>query len=288
MKRLVYAGLGAMVLFTGGYLVVYTARWEWQRALMAGELLLVSLLVVVAVAGADRLNRLERRIAELSKADAAPPEPFSLPYGTPGVETPAFRWMRPEPDSYRVFIPVLLGAGIAVSGLAALVERIASSFGGRGTARRLASLSVPSGGVLAGGPDPARPERSPGRWLRPLLWSVIVALVAAVAVAELADHTQDRPDEPVHAAASTVVIQADANGQVPADLMARRLWEYCRGSTRPYLDQGGLTSIGGGRYALVVQPALGEYALRRLKGCLSDAVVDHGSFRVISVHPDPG
>jgi hypothetical protein len=70
--------------------------------------------------------------------------------------------------------------------------------------------------------------------------------------------------------------------------MAQRLWEYCRGSTRPYLERGGLTSIGDGRYALVVQPALGEYALRRLKGCLNDAVVDHGRFRVIAVHPESG
>lgn len=282
-----YAGLGAMVLFTGGYLVVYTARWEWQRALMAGELLLVSLLVLVAVAGADRFNRLERRIAELSGGGDAGPEPPPLPYGAPGAQPPAFRWMQPETDSYRVFIPVLLGAGIAVSGLAALVERIASSLGGRGTARRLAPLSVPSGGVLSGGPDLAAPGRSPGRWLRPLIWSAIAALVAAVAVAELADHTQDRPDEPVDAAASTVVIEAGVNGQVPADQMAQRLWEYCRGSTLPYLEQGGLTSIGNARYALVVQPALGEHALRRLKGCLNDAVVDHGRFRVVAVHPEP-
>jgi hypothetical protein len=49
------------------------------------------------------------------------------------------------------------------------------------------------------------------RWLRPLIWSAIAVLVAAIAVAELADHTQDRPDEPVNAAASTVVIEA----QVP-------------------------------------------------------------------------
>ncbi|HEX2316735.1 MAG TPA: hypothetical protein VHJ17_23520 [Thermomonospora sp.] len=290
MKRVVYLGVGVMVAWTAGYLIVYTARWEWQRALMAGELLLVSMLVLLAVAGADRFRRLERRLDALAeRRDGVPESPASLaaPYGAPGVETPTFRWLHSESNSYKVFIPVLLGAGIAVSGLAALVERISARLGGAGTARRLTPLSPPTGGVLAGGPDLTPPETSRGRRMRPLVGAVAVALVAGLAVVELADLTQDRPDEPVAAAASTVVIEARANGRSPVDPMARRLWEYCRGSTRPYLQGGGLTAIGNGRYAVVVQPALGEHALRRFKGCLQDAVIDHGSFRVVGVHPEP-
>lgn len=303
LKRLVYVGLGAMVVFTGGYLVVYTARWEWQRSLMAGELLLVSMIVLLGVAGADRLHRMERRLTELIEAEgrqktgepgmagslspAMPgaPNRLTLPYGTPGAEPPKFRWLQPDSNSYGVFIPVLLGAGIAVSGLAALVERIASRLG-RGSTRRLSPLEVPAGGVLAGASDLPAPRRRRGGRLRILAWVAAIAVFAGLAIGELAERTQDRPDQPVQAAASTLVLEASTNDGVPADPLAQRLWEYCRGSTRPYLQQGGLTSIGGGRYAVVVQPALGEHAMRRLRGCLQDSVVDHGRFKVVSAQPE--
>jgi hypothetical protein len=105
----------------------------------------------------------------------------------------------------------------------------------------------------------------------------------------MAERTQDRPDPPATAAATTLLIKAESKGvtQVASpDLMATRLWEYCRGSTRPYVRTGGLASLGGERYAVVVQPALGEHAMRRLRGCLEDTVVDHGQFRVVSVLPE--
>jgi hypothetical protein len=282
MRRLVYAGLGTMVAATGGYTVVYLARWEWQRSLMAGELLIVCLIVLVAVAGAHRLRRIERLLAERR------PEARAEPGGGDGrggskEEVPRFRWLEPEGSSYKVFIPVLLGAGIVVSGLAALVERVAAAMR-RGAAGRESgvpdSLKLPEGGVLVGAPEPP----PAGRDLRVRTIGTAVALVVgALAVVELADHTQDRPDPPMRATASTLILQAETNGEVPPGALATRLWEYCRGSTRPYLERGGLVPLEGARYALVVQPALGEHALRRLRGCLEDAVVDHGRFSVLSV-----
>jgi hypothetical protein len=283
MRGLVYAGLGSMVLATGGYLVVYTARWEWQRSLMAGELLLVCLIVLLAVAGAHRLQAMERRLTELIEGGGRTATP---PVERIEEEPPRFRWLETDASSYKVFIPVLLGAGIIVSGLAALVERAASALG-RGQAAVGAkppdSLALPSGGVLAGAPDTATVRR--GLRTR-VLGGTIVLLVAALAVVELADHTQDRPDPPMRAAASTLILQARTHGPTGAatvDPLAARLWEYCRGSTRPYLAGGGLVPLAGQRYALVVQPALGEHAMRRLRGCLEDAVIDHGRFTVLSV-----
>ncbi|GAA2441513.1 hypothetical protein GCM10010191_67180 [Actinomadura vinacea] len=271
MRRLAYLGLGLMVLATGGYTVVYLVRWEWQRSLMAGELLLVCLIVLLAVAGAQRLQRMEQRLAALVEGRPAP---------RAAEEVPRFRWLEPEPHSYKVFIPVLLGAGIVASGLAALVERVATALGrGRGDVRVPEALRLPSGGVLDGAAEPVSPGRG-----RNVVWAVVVLLVAAVAVVELAERTQDRSDPPMRAVASTLIIKAETNGRSGAvDPLATRLWEYCRGSTRPYLPRGGLVPLDGARFALVVQPALGEHALRRLRGCLEDAVVDHGRFTVQSV-----
>ncbi|MFG1998484.1 hypothetical protein ACGFNU_04980 [Spirillospora sp. NPDC048911] len=327
-RRLVYAGLGAMVVFTGGYVVVYLARWEWQRALMAGEFLLISLIVLLAVAGAHRLARLEQRLSVLienARQDhrPAPPgvqkahlsalpsprdaeRPYAAGADVEETEAPSFRWLAPESESYKVFIPVLLGAGIVVSGLAALVERAATAFGssrraaaGRGAERSAAfgqvrapaSLTLPEGGVLAGAPDlspPPGPDRR--RRLKVAALALAVLAIAALIIIEMAEHTQDRPDSPVDAAATTLLIEASTNGATGAATagpLATRLWEYCRGSTRPYLDKGGLAPLGERQYALVVRPALGEHALRRLRGCLEDAVIDRGQFRVVSVQPAP-
>ncbi|WP_155884603.1 hypothetical protein [Actinomadura flavalba] len=282
IRRLVVGALGAMVVFTGAYLVVYTARWEWQRALMAGQLLIVALVVLVAVAGAARLRRIEALLAERTA-------PGDAPYGEAAPGTPRFRWLESDADRYGVFIPVLLGAGIVVSALAALVERIAAAFG-RGDGRRAvvpAVLTPPSGGVLAGAPEP--PERR-GRGVRTALAAVAIALVAGLAVAEIAEHTQDRPDAPPDAPTSTLVVAARTHGPAAetSGTLVTRLWEYCRGSTRPYLTGGGVAPLGGDRYAVVVEPALGEHALRRLRGCLQDAMIDGGRFEVVSVRPDVG
>ncbi|WP_433330423.1 hypothetical protein [Spirillospora sp. CA-294931] len=302
MRRAVYAGLGFMVVATGGYLVVYTARWEWQRALMAGELLLVTLIVLLTVAGARRLREMEERLTRRIEAAqretgvpaqarlAAVPSPHAYGDPQPVPDAPRFRWLQPDSTSYGVFIPVLLGAGIAVAGLAALVERVAAAFGrapAPGTSRVPSSLAFPAGGVLAGAPEPASPRTRP--WAPRVVAGALAALlIATLVIVELAERTQDRPDAPVAAAATTLVIEARTRGLTgapSADPLATRLWEYCRGSTRPYLRQGGLAPLGGQRYALVVQPALGEHSLRRLRGCLEDAVVDRAQFRVTSVQP---
>ncbi|QFG23407.1 hypothetical protein [Actinomadura sp. WMMB 499] len=276
-RRLGFLVLGVTIFWTAAYVVVYLVRWEWQRALMSGVLLLIALVVGIAAAGARRLARIERRLAELREP---PPVPRGRYATSREEEPPRFRWL--EGDSYRVFIPVLLGAGIVVSGLAALVERVAGAFGR--DAGPPAALAPPAGGVLAGAPEP---DGRDGR-ARAIALGLAGALFAGVAVYQLAELTQDRPDDPVAAPASTLVIEADTRGDTGAahvDPLVQRLWEYCRGSTRPYVEGGGAVPLGERRYAIVVRPALGEHALKRMLGCLQDGLIDRARFRVVSVQP---
>ncbi|OLT25138.1 hypothetical protein BJF79_44525 [Actinomadura sp. CNU-125] len=196
-------------------------------------------------------------------------------------EEPRFRWLE-EDDRYRVFIPVLLGAGIVASALAALVERVSGAFGRDAGVPR--ALAPPSGGVLAGAPEP---DGRDGRG-RAVVLTLAGVLFAGFAVFQLAELTQDRPDDPVAAHASTLVIEADTRGDTGAaavDPLVDRLWEYCKGATRPYVEGGGAVPLGERRYAIVVRPALGEHALRRMLGCLQDGLIDRARFRVISVRP---
>ncbi len=64
-----------------------------------------------------------------------------------------------------MFIPVLLGAGAVLSGLAWVVERVARATAGRnaetGLARDLGALDLPHGGLLDGGLDPLALLRGP-------------------------------------------------------------------------------------------------------------------------------
>ena len=62
-----------------------------------------------------------------------------------------------------MFVPVLLGAGVVLSGLAWIVDRIARLTAvpsmERGLARRLTTLQPPAGGLLGEAPvDPFRPR----------------------------------------------------------------------------------------------------------------------------------
>ncbi|WP_327287195.1 hypothetical protein [Streptomyces sp. NBC_01198] len=109
------------------YLVIYLYRWEWQRAIVAGVLLLAveGFLVLVVMLG--RLGRIERRLAE---ADSRVDEiRRRLEHSRDERSANAFRWLggdprRDAPDGTGrtfVFVPVLMVTGAALSGLAWVV-----------------------------------------------------------------------------------------------------------------------------------------------------------------------
>lgn len=175
---------------SGWYVAVYLARWEWNRALMAGVIFVAAELGLLGLVLVDRLARLERRLDEhlpapgsvrvTTAASSAPDRPGAA--GSPtrragrGEPDPRvlarvrdaapsrrpFAWLDPA-DRLSVFVPVLLGAGVVLSGVAWLVERIARLTGGtsleRGLASRLDVLALPPGGLLGGDdpPDPFHP-----------------------------------------------------------------------------------------------------------------------------------
>jgi hypothetical protein len=197
-----------------------------------------------------------------------------------------FRWLRP--DGPAVFVPVLLGAGIAVSGLAWVVERVARFSARpvmeRGLAGRLEPLTLPAGGPLGSRADV--PDPSPRRPIR--IGTVIaVALTAAAMTAAgfwIAEHTQDRPDAPSDALVTTLVIEADGAGRVgDLDAKVTERWELCRETSRLRVTSSGMVPLDGDRFAIVVQPGLGENATKRLLGCLQDTTVDYAQISVVSV-----
>ena len=125
MRRLAALGLTAATLASAAYVVVYLMRWEWQRATIAGVLMLAGEIALVGMLLHGKLSRLavdrpdgftERARGHL----AAVPEPSS---------STAFRWLEPQNDRLGVFIPLLLGIGVVASAVAWAAEQLARRAG---------------------------------------------------------------------------------------------------------------------------------------------------------------
>lgn len=142
MRRLAALLVALTFLGAGGYVFVYLYRWEWNRALVA---LGVFLAAEIAVAAGVLLRRIDVLTRATEKQQSSPrPDPAVLAAlrDSPAAPTP-FRWLGVHPERTSVFIPVLLGAGVVVAGLAWLVERLAGATARPGVDHGLAEdLSV--------------------------------------------------------------------------------------------------------------------------------------------------
>jgi hypothetical protein len=91
----------------------------------------------------------------------------------------------------------------------------------------------------------------------------------------LADATQTRPDRPRAAARTEVVFSVSTK---PPDrskaVAAQGLWGTCHGFIYSRTVSEELTDLGEGRFRVVVRPALGDRARRRLEGCMKDATLE--------------
>jgi hypothetical protein len=152
---------------SGAYVFIYLYRWEWNRAQVAAAIFIAVEIALIGWILADRLRRIDRRLDDQAKAQSAlEGEQRRLNIIRTSAPTPRsnFEWLT-HTDQTNVFIPVLLGAGAVLSGLAWIVERVARVTAGRsaerGLARDLDALDLPAGGLLDGGLDPLALLRGP-------------------------------------------------------------------------------------------------------------------------------
>lgn len=172
-------GLALVTLAGSGiYLFVYLYRWEWNRALIAGMFLLAAEMVLATTAVLNRLRAMEA--AGVATAAATPARGTPRPQVLARLHEAAppardhFAWMRPDAERLGVFVPILMGAGFVLSGLAWVVERLARSTAGpaleHGLAGRLAVLSLPAEGLVpvrSGGGERLALLLGPSRGARP-------------------------------------------------------------------------------------------------------------------------
>ena len=147
MKTIAWlAGIGTLVA-SAAYMIISLNRWEWNRALFFG---LIVLIAEVGLATGLVLRRLARHGVQPQGRSRGSRHP---PRDRPAVAD-RFAWLRePQSQGFNVFITFLVGGGVILSAIAWLVDRVASktsSPAGRATAWRARSsaISYPSGGLL--------------------------------------------------------------------------------------------------------------------------------------------
>ncbi len=299
MRRLRYAIVGGAMVASGLYLFVYLYRWEWHRAVVAGVMFLIAEVALTGSVILDRLRSMEERIsarlggAGTGAAQNVAEEPVDatadimarLEQSAPAPKV-SFQWLS-RPDELSVFVPVLLGAGVVLSGVAWLVERLARLTAGsaleRGLTLQLAPFALPDGALWRGAESTPVRKRS----IAPHLAAAAVAVViGSVGVDRLSDLTQDRPDPVLPDQESSVLISASAKGPARTSLQATQaLWGACTTQLGAGYEALSMTDVGGGSVEVVVRPRIGKYAERRLRGCIADGAADKVGAHVQSIAP---
>ena len=281
--RWLSSAIGVVALVAAGfYVFVYLYRWEWNRAIMAGVLFVAAEIALATALVLDKFRSVEKKLDDAAGRgrrlesldaieDAAPPARRH------------FAWLGDQ-DKVGVFVPVLMGAGIVISGIAWAVERIATSTARplleRRLAARLQPLALPAGGLTGTAPlAPPLPAASRRATMKRAFVVLATGAALTLSIDALGDLTQNRPDA-ITGGQTTVVLELsikDADLGSPA-AAATSLWMACRGTVSSDLQD---LSVAGGRVSLTLEPALGPYSMRRLNGCLEDGTIDGLSAHLI-------
>ncbi|MBT2417616.1 hypothetical protein J7F01_14670 [Streptomyces sp. ISL-22] len=298
MRKVAYVFGVLAAAGAGTYLVIYLYRWQWQRAVICGVLLLVVEVMLFALVTLGRLNRIEERLRDTDRRQReldARQEDVLTRLREPAMEPveTRFRWLDDDrTDRTYVFVPVLMVAGVLMSGLAWVVQKVAAATA-RPAERRLAGRLA----VLSA-PDPAAPDDledlpllgtrpSRGRTARLTTVTVLGGALLAALVVGLANLTQTRPEKANGNEATSVLVKVDLRGADMTDerrsLAAQQIWEGCRHSTSAPLRHAALGDLGDGMFAGVVRPALTDHDLMRLRGCLEDATLERAHLTVVAV-----
>jgi hypothetical protein len=139
------AGIGTLVA-GGAYMVVSLNRWEWNRALFFG---LIVLIAEVALGTALVL----RKLGQVHPQRESDPDALAVLRGARPPSPDRFAWLRETTRGQsNVFITFLVGGGVLLSAVAWVVDRLASktstAVGEERLATTLGTISYPRGGLV--------------------------------------------------------------------------------------------------------------------------------------------
>ena len=276
LARFAGIALSSILLFvSGAYVIIDLARWEWNRAVISALVFLSALVVLVTMILFHQLRRVEQRLDDLERHRQDADTALSALRGANAQEpSRSFRWLRQPPDRLGVFIPVLLGAGVLLSFVAYLVERIAGLFASSTVDRRTIRHLAPDLPLGPGMFDPWTLRASRNGAHHPVVWTVTVlaTLVLAIATIQgLRELTQSRPGEVTSAGTTTVVLEIGQSRHIrPVEVVAEDLWASCRLVLTQTVEVTALSTLDAGTVRLDLDRALGRTGQARLTGCFQD------------------
>jgi hypothetical protein len=157
---------GATLAASGAYTFVYLYRWEWNRALMSAAIFIAAEVAVMGSFLAQRLKSISQRLdAQIAaaKAPASAVRRDRIQAARPPTRV-SFAWLS-RPEQMNVFVPVLMGAGVLLSGIAWVVERVARAtvtpVAEKGLAAQLGTLALPADGFVSDRQRPVDLLRGP-------------------------------------------------------------------------------------------------------------------------------
>ena len=256
------AVLGRVVLLlalvgSGVYTLLYLWRWEWERAQIAGVFFLASLMMLST-------QLILRRLASLPRSGPSGDDTHAAVGVAPSKP---FAWTEPDQNTY-IFLPVLLGFGVALSVLAAAAERlVAYALGGAGQSGRRSAHTLPRFLVVG------------------LLAAGLVAAVVTIVIAR--DRLMTRPETPVPGERTYLLEVRGRGTDVDVIDTVETLALTCRDRGRvPVLSVLDVQATAAATAELTVEPVLGRYGAARFEGCLTDAILERRVVEIVSITTD--
>ena len=140
------AGIGALAA-SAVYTIVSLNRWEWNRALFFGLVVLIAEVGLATALVLRRLTRLER-----DNREVLDPMLREVLRANRPSRSDRFAWLKESPTRLNVFVTFLVGGGVVLSAVAWLVDRVASvtstPVGEQRLVRQLQPISYPPGGLV--------------------------------------------------------------------------------------------------------------------------------------------
>lgn len=153
MRKLPAIILVLTLVASGAYIVIYLNRWEWNRALFVTMIFVIAEIALIGWIFVQRLRTLEERVNEHRLADEEIAREILLELRESRPDHDRFAWLRDSTTQHNVFITMVVGAGVAVSALAWILDRIAETTVTPARERRLAaelsSIAFPPCGLVA-------------------------------------------------------------------------------------------------------------------------------------------
>jgi hypothetical protein len=148
MRKLATLALTATMILSACWAGLALYRWEWTRALWMTIAFVAAEVALVAVIVLQRLRELSERIGDLDRAD--PMVRARLAETRPATDH--FAWLKESATRTNVFVTVILGGGVILSGVLWVIDKLAgksvSDSRERRLAEQLAAIRFPSDGLV--------------------------------------------------------------------------------------------------------------------------------------------